>query len=617
MTRPMVCSDPDPSGRIWDSQGEMISSPSRWRRASLPPDPPGLARSSRLALLAILAICAATYLPLLGADFAWDDEFLIHGIAERESSWLAPFTQPFWEGLQPPDTPEMDPGYYRPLQQLEFLLLTRVFGPSPAVFHGLGLLLHVGCGLLLFGLIRRLGALGWVRAPQAALDTAAIIVCGFFLLHPAQQETVAFVAAHNDLWATLAVLGAAHLWLGSRWFLAGPILLAGLLTKENAAVGLPLILAIDWLVEGNRGLGTRLARGLVPLGALAIYLGLRLFLGQVDSPSLAWPGFATLLAYLGHYAAMLSAALPLTVHHHLSVVQNHWAWPVGGTALVLLLAALAWWDRGSRPGTANFMISLLLPAPAAMALGNLSERYLYLPLAMLGLSLGSVLLRLRPGRRLVFGAALVMGIFAALNATSIHRWSDSATLFAHAARRDPTPQSYTQLGVILAGRGRFGEAIDAYREAASFDPPSLEAKAELGALYLRSGRFEEGLAELDGALTLGLNARGDHLLNRASCQRNLGRFDEAAATLRRAHGLDPSAAAPLIHLAALATLRGDRSMAARIAELLEERGVDPEAAELEIARLADETRTALGELSPASVEGLSRPSSPSPRPRDP
>src|SRR5690606_19541974 len=70
---------------------------------------------------------------------------------------------------------------------------------DPAIFHGGSLLLHLGCVLLVFALLRRL----------VANDLAAAAGALLFAVHPLQVESVAWISETRGLLAGLFSLLAA------------------------------------------------------------------------------------------------------------------------------------------------------------------------------------------------------------------------------------------------------------------------------------------------------------------------------------------------------------------------------------------------------------------------
>lgn len=59
------------------------------------------------------------------------------------------------------------------------------------------------------------------------------------------------------------------------------------------------------------------------------------------------------------------------------------------------------------------------------------------------------------------------------------------------------------LGVILAGQGETGPALEQFRRAVALEPRSAQAQCNLGALLGRQGRFAQAVPYLEAAAGLG------------------------------------------------------------------------------------------------------------------
>ncbi len=146
----------------------------------------------------------------------------------------------------------------RQLSMASFLVSTWLGGFVPFSFKLGNLIVHLACGLLGWLLLRRLLA----RDPRLAANAEllASIVVALWLLHPLHVSTVLYAVQRMAQLSTLFVLAALLVWWQGRealtaqrmgpalaWlFLGFPLcLLAGLLSKENAAVAPALCLVLE------------------------------------------------------------------------------------------------------------------------------------------------------------------------------------------------------------------------------------------------------------------------------------------------------------------------------------------------------------------------------------
>jgi len=90
---------------------------------------------------------------------------------------------------------------------------------------------------------------------------------------------------------------------------------------------------------------------------------------------------------------------------------------------------------------------------------------------------------------------------------------------------------------MLAGLGRYEEAISALDRAIQLDPDLARAHRARGATLLGLGRYEEALAAFDRAIELDPDDAWAHY-NRACAYSLLGRKNEALHNLKTAIDLD-------------------------------------------------------------------------------
>jgi len=126
--------------------------------------------------------------------------------------------------------------YYRPVLEVLYRFEYHLFGPRPFGFHLFNVIVHIINGLLLFGLLLRLGlreAVAWVTAL-------------FFLIHPVQTEAVSCISGISNLWMALGILLALHAYL-KKWYTVSLSCFAmAFLSKEQALMFVPLIMVIDY-----------------------------------------------------------------------------------------------------------------------------------------------------------------------------------------------------------------------------------------------------------------------------------------------------------------------------------------------------------------------------------
>src|SRR5262249_52690756 len=126
-------------------------------------------------------------LPALGGGFIWDDDFYV---TANPTLRTAEGLGRIW--LEPGSTPQ-----YYPLVFTTFWVEYHLWGLHPLGYHLVNVLLH-GCnGILLWLVLRRLGApLPW-------------LVAALFVLHPVQVESVAWITERKNVLSAAFYFAAA------------------------------------------------------------------------------------------------------------------------------------------------------------------------------------------------------------------------------------------------------------------------------------------------------------------------------------------------------------------------------------------------------------------------
>ena len=207
---------------------------------------PRLVSAAGTAALLVLVLLA--FAPTLRFDFVWDDHEQVVDNPLLESWESLPlFFQDDVLSLSRAGAARSN--YYRPLFYAQYLAMAQAFGINATAWHAVALLLHLLAVLTVRWFLRRLGL------PAGAAWAAAAL----FAVHPAQGETVAWVAAaYNGPPAaalTLLALGAHIRWSTRR--APGALILsaigfaAALLVKESSLSFLLLAPVVDELLSAT------------------------------------------------------------------------------------------------------------------------------------------------------------------------------------------------------------------------------------------------------------------------------------------------------------------------------------------------------------------------------
>ena len=510
----------------------------RWRRGPWP--------AVGLLVLAMLVVygqvCRFGFL-------AWDDprQVVDNGLV-NPPSWRGladAWRQPYW-------------GLYIPLSYTWFALeamMARRGGPidpaaglDPLVFHLGNLLLHVGCVLLVFVILRRLlaathgplassaGIVESHRASPLSYDAAARrkIAAGaacagalLFGLHPLQVESVAWISEARGLHCGLFSLLA--IWLYLRYaegpalafpiYLTATVALAAALLAKPAAVAVPLLVAAI-----DRGLLHRPWRRV--FGALGPWLAL----AAAQIVLTKWLQPDTLRAAIPPlWTRPLVAGDALTFY----LWKLLWPWQLGPdygrtpqwglaqgwfyflwlTPLLLVGTLCCLRSRRLWLTALGLFVAGLLPVLGLVPfdyqrISTVADRYVYL--AMLGPSLALAWLLAKYWNAWSLGGAAALCL--ALGLLSVRQtsyWRDTSTLFEHVQELYPSSAAATyHLGLLDADAGHHAEAIVWYRRGLAEHPK---------------------LAEFSIALGKSLQAIGQQLFDRGQYQAAIEQYRQAIA----------------------------------------------------------------------------------------
>lgn len=553
---------------------------------------PAPAPRAWLLACAALAITALAYVSAVGGPFIWDDRQLI--VDSPKVSALRPVSEYFGSAFWLEE--EREPGgrsYYRPLTILSLALDHRVHGMNPGGFHLTNVLLHLGCTLVLFTLLRRRGV-----APVGTF----VLTLGWSLF-PRLTEDVAWIAGRTDVLATLFVLLALLIattesneraadeagWRSClRSSAAALTILAGLLAKEVAVAGLLALLVLEISVSRAQGLFARLGRLSPYVAVSAGYFLLRaralpehLVQDQLEPLQRAR---ATLEA-AGRYASMvLNPWRPDIQIGSLSSIDSTYA---TAGALVLVGVGLALWfgrrrlrleDPCSQAVLTLALVSIglvlhVIPIPVTVVA---ADRFLYLPLA------GSVLLvaplireRRSWGVPVKLATAALLASFTTFTALRASTWADEASFWVKALQQqgDTNGMAHLELGNVYFRAGLLDEALSLWLNADRINPEDCMAINNVGIGLTSAGQYSEATVVFEEA-----TARGPWLpvthINSALTAVTRGRFDDAERSTREALRLYPDyqhAKAVLTALPALKKLSRDVEVAPKTLEQLVER----------------------------------------------
>ena len=530
------------------------------------------------------------YAPLLLADYAWDDEALVlaRQAALNQGTALAG-NGDLWMAV---GEEARQSGYYRPAF-LWSLDLDSFFGAGkPGLAHMHSLAWHLAAVLGLYLLLTQL-----FSGPAALLGTA------LFAFHPVQSEAVAWIAARNDMMASAFGFMAMAALLPTRappvrLALGGLFLLGALLSKEHAVAFVLLFFALDWV---RRGRPKRSGRIEVVVGVVVVYVGLRIG-ASLDAPSLQLPSVLDVCNVVGHYLSLIVIPQPLSV----STTLDDFAWSprrlVGCTLGVSAAAAMCL--RGGRFAGLGLLFAAVAFLPALFsvgAVGQLGDRFLYLPLAGVGMALAAGLPEKLPARRTGLGLVVLILVGSLLVSDRLPDWRDSESLWTAEVEISGTPYAHANLANVLHRQGRLNEALPQYLQSLEVPAPRLDRCGDTVRLALALGDAQRGLDLVERAYAAGCPKTPRREGIRALLLVGLQRFVEAEEVARQ-NPEDPLGRSQLV-LALAAQRVGNEDEVANYRAQYAQRGVSAVAFDAMLKTLSSPSAGSRGEpLSPPSTQ---------------
>ncbi len=489
---------------------------------------PRLLSALPILLLIALGICA--YINCLPNEMFWDDDdFILKNRFIKDWHYFPRF---FTDSLVAGSY--LVSNYWRPL------LLT-VFAGEWHLWHGwvygwhmVSVAAHIGAGVLLYFLLKRL-------VGQHAL---ALVVAALFITHPVHNEAVVYVNSLGDSLAAIFIFSGLIFYtkfrqsnqsalLSPSYYLSLLSLPFALMSKETGFVLAALIPLTDFLLLQKGAFQQRLAKtfsAVWPFLVLAIiYISLRAtvlnfansFNFYNESNAFTSSVLVRLLTFfkaLSQYASFLFFPHDLRVERLLPWGQSLLEPDVffGGALTGLLLwAGFQYWQK--RPllsfGVGWFFIAI---APASNILvpinAVLYEHFLYLP--MVGILILTVDGFLRWSKDRNLGPTLlkilivVLIIFIGINLRRNNDWRTAVGFYEKLVQQKQAhhePVSYrviNNLGMEYADKGMLKQSETTYLQALALDPKNPVGHHNLAGTYRDTGRMELAIEHFKKAITL-------------------------------------------------------------------------------------------------------------------
>jgi tetratricopeptide (TPR) repeat protein len=514
--------------------------PLREKPAQAPPDvpkptPPSGFRPARPDIwicLALLLVTLAVYLPVGHFDFVnFDDPDYVtnnphvrNGLTVDSVIWALTSTEA---------------ANWFPATRLSHLLDVEIFGPRPGGHHFTNALLHALATVFLFAFLRAATGADWPSAFVAVL----------FAVHPLHVESVAWIAERKDVLSAFFWFLALWSYVRRHYWLTLTAFCLGLMSKPMV-ITLPFVLFLLDIWPLRQPLRSAL-RVKIPMLVISIASAIAAYLVQSSSGAVREVGQFPLGLRLEN--ALLSYAIytikmfwPVRLAVFYPYPRDLPVWQIALSALLLAgISALVLWTRRSRPHLAVgwfWYLGTLVPVIGLIQAGSQAraDRYMYLPAVGLSIMLAWGLSELLKGKAAIAAAIVACVAAAVLCEAQIQYWRNSEALFRHAL--DVTSGNYLahhNLGVALAGEGRFPEAIEQYQAALAIEPHAANVQTDYGNALAKSGRLPEAIAYYRSALRILPDSPIIHNDLANALAATPGSMAEAVAEYRTALRLNP------------------------------------------------------------------------------
>lgn len=520
----------------------------------------------KLDYLLLFLLTVTIYARTLGHEFqmSWDDNwYIVYNESIQGFSWQH-LTTIFSSIYQ---------ANYAPLQMLSYMLDYSLWGLNPGGFAITNIIFHALNGLLLYRLLYSLHG----------ERLFALVAAAFFLVHPLQVESVAWISCRKNVlslfffllsWDAYRRYRETESGLGGRAYLISLATFALSLMAKSTTLVLPLILVLYDVCFKERdrrlNLKDKIPYFIAALGFALVSMHFQHtdYQGGIRTPYHGGSPLATLYTMLPVFCLYLAR---LVLPTGLSAIYDP---PLHTTpdglviAAGLVLAIVAWtglrlyrYDRRLGFWLLFFWIGLLPFAQIIPIQWLITDRYINVSIigaaALAGA--GAVYLRNRLGAKSpsILYVFLILWL-TALSFTSFQRvgvWRNSLTLWSDAVAKEPTSSKvWEHYSEALRSFGQRDASRQAYEHVLASEPSNTEMLAGLGDLYTEEGELDKGLEVLRKLLEI----RPDYVVGWASLGTNYlkrGNYIEAEKAYKHAQSLQPDAWQVLTLLGNLARIQ--------------------------------------------------------------
>lgn len=471
-----------------------------------------LRRYKALPFAILFALAFLAYYPALGGSFVWDDEYLVSNSPLIKSPVF--LFEVFRHYLYPFSTS----AYYRPFQNVSYIIDYWFWNKNPFGYHLTNLLLHAGSACLLFQLLlKRLPALRLMNASSRALACA---IAALWVVHPVHNAVAAYIAGRADSLAASCALAGWLIYLkalespsvGQRALRYGAALLVGFLalcSKEIAFVWVGVFVLVEVVFSRTLRWQRKLRVG---IGLLCLSLAYAFIHHGLGARAVAAPECSMAervsLAFraLGEYVSLL--IFPTSLHMERTLTgpssyfsagdwANSWSFEYLPLIGACGLFALVYFSMSGSPHRRLFQLGAAWFAVGFIPISNLfplgaesAEHWIYIPSIGLFLAVAAVVLNTSEHFRhsAWFAVVAIVVLFTIRTNLRSRDWVDEKTLYSQTIEAGGVSvRSLVNLARVQAKSGDESAAGALLERAVKDYPTDYTARVHLGLHYLRIG----------------------------------------------------------------------------------------------------------------------------------
>ena len=498
------------------------------------------------ALGFFLALAAAfqVYGPSLYGPFIFDDQYL-------------PFSVPNF----PADAWRAWVSGNRPVLMLSYWVNFQLSGLQTFSYHAFNVIFHAADAILIFFIARKIQEFAGVERRRR--DVLAVFAGALFLLHPANSESVGYVASRSENLSVLFFFSAFALFLYRRepqvtWMRAAFILTlfaAAALTKEHTIVLPALLLLTDYFWNPPFSFAgiRRNWRLYAPVSIAAVVVGAFLVTKLRGAPTagfevkgLNWyQYFFTECRAFWVYIRLFLFPAGLRIDYDFPIshtIVDHGA--ILGLIAILAAAGAAFYFRRRYPLAAyGFFAFVILMAPTSSFVpikDPVAERRLYLSMIGLLFIVLEFLGRLDVKQmKWIAGLAGVLVVAAIATYQRNAVWADPVILWEDTVAKSPhIARDEFQLAEAYRERGDCAKALDHYARSAQLDSTDDRLFIDWGLAYDCLNQPERALEKFRYAAAMNRTAHVYTQIGMIYAKQ--GQNAEALEALAQAARMDPN-----------------------------------------------------------------------------